>query len=106
MIPARGRSLVKIMTATQASLLVAEVPPRSLDEVSPVSLVDVLLEAALVAEADFLWIEPVPGSEQRYAVSKQTVKQDKSADQVDSNAVFLAAPSELELVGTELAELK
>jgi hypothetical protein len=45
-------------------------------------------------------------SEQRYAVSKQTVKQDKSADQVDSNSVFLAAPCELELVGTELAELK
>ncbi|MEZ4363644.1 MAG: serine/threonine-protein kinase [Kofleriaceae bacterium] len=45
--------------------------PRSLDEISPVALVDVLLDAALAANADYLWIEPVPMSEQRYLVSVQ-----------------------------------
>ena len=59
------------MMATQASPLVAAAAPRSLDEVSPVAFCDVLLEAALTAGADFLWIEPVPGSDQRYAVSVQ-----------------------------------
>ncbi len=57
--------------ATQASLRPAAAAPRTLDEVSPVAFCDVLLEAALASGADYLWLEPVPGTEQRYQVSLQ-----------------------------------
>lgn len=58
------------MTATQASALTIA-PERTAEEASPVELCDVLLAAALAASADYFWIEPVPGTEQRYSVSLQ-----------------------------------
>jgi serine/threonine protein kinase len=59
------------MIATQVPHSTAAQPPRSLEEVSPVALVDALLDAALAANADYLWIEPVPMSDHRYVVSVQ-----------------------------------
>jgi serine/threonine protein kinase len=59
------------MTATQTTPRAATVPPRSADEVSPVVVVDALLEGALAAGADYLWIEPVPLSDHRYVISVQ-----------------------------------
>jgi hypothetical protein len=60
---------ITIMTA-QASPLAAG-RPRTLEDISPVELVDGLLEVALGSNADYLWIEPVPRGEQRYTLSVQ-----------------------------------
>jgi serine/threonine protein kinase len=59
------------MNATQIAPRAATNPPRSLDDLSPVAGVDALLEAALAAAADYLWIEPVQLTDQRYMISVQ-----------------------------------
>ncbi len=59
------------MTATPVSSRAAGFQPRTVEEVSPTALVDMLLATALSSNADYLWIEPVPKGEGRYSIALQ-----------------------------------